>query len=349
MKAIDIGDSAIGLGEPCFIVAEIGINHNGDMDLAKKTIDAAAENGADAVKVQNYRTEDFIGDRDLTFEYESQGETVEETQWEMFKRCELSQDDLKMLADYCDKQDIAFFSTPTGPEGVEELVDLGVPLLKNGSDYLVHLPLIERMAETGIPTILSTGMATAAEIDEAVRAYREADGEDLILLHCVSTYPAPLDEINLRQIETLRDAFGVPVGFSDHTDGIAAPVTATALGASVIEKHFTLDRNLPGPDHRFSMDPDQLSDLVGTVRGAEASLGEPQIRPSETEEQSREEFRLSCVASRALEAGHELAREDIRFQRPGTGLAPKHVDLLVDRELISDVEKGDVLHPGMTR
>ena len=342
MHNINISGRWVGPGNPCLIAAEIGINHNGDMDLAKRTIRAAAEAGADAVKFQNYRTEDFICDLSLTYSYESQGKRVEESQYDMFKRYELTRGQLHALKEYCDHVGILFFSTPTGTEGIEELVELGAPMIKNGSDFLVHLQLIEQMARTGIPTILSTGMATLAEIDDAVRAFREAGGTDLILLHCTSSYPAPIAEIHLRKIQTLSRVFDCPAGLSDHSEGVVAALGAAALGACFIEKHFTVDKALQGPDHRFSADPAELRALVSSVRALEMSLGSPRVGPTEAEKLGRRYFRLSCVAATDLYAGHVIEDQDVLFRRPGNGLPPKARAWLLGLQLSRNVNKG---HP----
>jgi N-acetylneuraminate synthase/N,N'-diacetyllegionaminate synthase len=342
-RTINIGKRRIGDGQPCFIVAEIGINHNGDMELARRMIDAAAAAGADAVKFQNYRTEDFILDRSLTYEYKSHGRRVKESQYEMFKRCELSTSQLRQLCAHCRKRGVFFFSTPTSEDGIAELVRLGSPLLKNGSDYLVHLPLIRAMAKTGLPTALSTGMATLAEIKEAVRAFRKAGGKKLILLHCTSSYPTPAADVHLRKIPALAAKFGCPTGLSDHTDGIAAAIGAVTMGACFIEKHFTLDKNLPGPDHRFSADPAEFKALVRAVRFAEQALGKAVIGPTPSEMAGRKNFRLSCVAAGDLPANHVLTGKDVAFCRPATGLPPAEIDRLLGRKLRRPVKAGEVL------
>lgn len=337
--------TTIDFNGPCLVAAEIGINHNGDMDLAHAMIDSAVDHGAHAVKFQNYRTEDFLHDRTLTYEYTSQGKTVVETQYEMFKRCELSSAQLTELREHCEQRGVLFFSTPTNADGVRQLVELGSPLLKNGSDYLVDLPLIEEMARTGLPTLISTGMATLAEIDDAVRAFRAAGGGPLALLHCTSSYPTRPEDVHLRKIPALAAAFGCPVGLSDHTAGIEAALGAVALGACFIEKHFTTDRNLPGPDHWFSATPDELRALVDGVSAVERSLGTSAIGPTATEEAGRRSFRLSCVAARDLPAGHTLTEDDIAFSRPGQGMPPKGRRWLVGRTLTHAVEDGHVLTP----
>ncbi len=339
---LTIDGRTIGAGQPAYLVAEIGINHNGNLDLARRTIRAAAEAGADAVKFQNYRTEDFISDRSLRYRYVSQGREVEEPQYELFKRCELGTGQLAELAAYCAELGVGFHSTPTNAEGVAELVALGAPVLKNGSDYLTHLPLIRAMGRSRLPTVLSTGMATLAEIDEAVRAFRDTGSEALILLACTSRYPTPAEDVHLRRIPALAAAFGCAVGFSDHTEGSTAALGAVALGACWIEKHFTLDRMLPGPDHRFSSDPAEFAELVCAVRYLERALGGSRIGPTAAEAVGRAAFRLSCVAAEALPEGHVLGEADIAFRRPGTGLRPADAGLLAGRCLACAVGRGHV-------
>lgn len=325
------------------LVAEIGINHNGDLDLAETMIRAAAEAGADAVKFQNYRTEDFLSNHALTYTYRNQGREVTESQFAMFKRCELNAADLARLQRACTAAGVQFFSTPTSAEGVDDLACVGTAWLKNGSDYLGHLPLIRHMARSGIPTILSTGMATEDEVAEAVAAFRAAGGTDLILLACTSAYPTPPECVHLRRITTLAQKFGCPAGFSDHTAGWEAAVAAVSLGACMVEKHFTTDRTLPGPDQWFSSDPGEFAELVRRVRQVETLLGQGELAPTPAEQRSREDFRLSCVAARDLPAGQVLQSADIAFRRPATGLPPSQVDRLLERPLIRAVTRGEAL------
>jgi len=333
----------IGDGAPSFIVAEAGINHNGDMDRAHAMIDAVAATGADAVKFQNYRTEDFVSDRSLRYEYESGGKTIVESQFDMFKRCELSADALEKLRVHSDRRGLACFATPTGQEGIDQLVRAGAPLLKNGSDYLVNLHLIEAMAKTGLPTVLSTGMATLSEIEDAVTAFTRAGGRELILLHCTSNYPTAPEDVHLRKMTSLKSTFGCVVGLSDHSEGWLVAAAAVAMGACFIEKHFTLDKNLPGPDHRFSNDPAELRTLVEAIRSVERTLGSASIGPTATEEDSRREFRLSCVAATDLEGGIVLQPSHIAFRRPGSGHPPKDIDQFIGRRLIRRLTRGDLL------
>lgn len=342
MKLIQAGNRKIGPGQPCFIAAEIGINHNGDMALAKSMIDAAAEAGADSVKFQNYKTEDFLSDRTLTYTYRSQGKEITESQFDMFKRCELTALQLQELRLHCEAKGVVFFSTPTGKDGIEDLVKAGAPLLKNGSDYLTHLPLIRSMAKSSLPTILSTGMAYPQEIADAVEAFEEAGGTELLLLHCTSSYPTPADQVNLRKIATLRQQFGYPVGFSDHSWGTVAAVGAVVLGACFVEKHFTLSKDLPGPDHEFSSDPKEFQELVRQIREVESNLGTDEIGPTEGEKINRQGFRLSCVAIRDLPKGHVVTEADIAFRRPGTGMPPKDAALLIGRRMQAAMPMGSV-------
>ena len=341
---IQIENKLIGKGQPCFIAAEIGINHNGDMNLPKLMIDAAIECGADAVKFQNYYTEDFILNRDLKYTYISMDKEITESQFEMFKRYELNFDQLELLKNYCDKNGILFFSTPTSKKGIEDLLKLKVRLLKNGSDLLVNLPLIKEMAKTGIPTILSTGMALVSEIDEAVRAFEEEEGKELILLHCTSSYPTPNEEVNLNKLESLKKVFDYPVGFSDHTSGIEAAISSIALGCNFIEKHFTLDKTLPGPDHRFSSDPYEFKQLVSGIRKVEAMLGTSKIGPTTSEKLGRNGFRLSCALSKDLAKGDIITENDIVFLRPASGLHPRFSESLINRKIKTSKLKGQFIN-----
>lgn len=343
MRHIRLGARTVDQKSPCFVVAEIGINHNGDLDLARKCIDAAVCCGADSVKFQYYRTDDFITDRSLCYTYASQDRTVVESQYDMFKRCELDSNALRQLKAHCDRRGVIFHCTPTSEHGLKDLLELGVPVLKNGSDYLTHLPLIRAMGKTGLPTVLSTGMATETEIDEAVRAFRDTGNDQLILLHCTSMYPTPPEEVHLQKISSLQRIFRCPVGFSDHTEGTSAAVGATVLGARWIEKHFTLDKRLPGPDHAFSADPAEFSSLMGAIRFVERCLGDPRIGPTPGEEAARRDFRLSCAAASGLSAGHMLNEADLAFLRPGSGIPPSLSHLLIGRKLARAVRAGELI------
>lgn len=333
----------IGPDKSVFLVAEIGINHNGDLNLAKKSIDAAVAAGADSVKFQNYRTEDFILDPSLNYSYLVDGRLIEVNQYEMFKKYELSYQDLHELKKYCDAKGTVFHATPTGQDGIDDLVKLGVPVLKNGSDMLTNLELIKYMGRTGLPCVLSTGMAYLSDIDEAVRAFTSTGNEDLILLHCTSAYPTPPEEANLARIKTLASTFGFPVGFSDHTEGVTAAVVARAFGACWIEKHFTIDKSLPGPDHRFSSDPSEFSALAASLNLTDKMLGVSSLRTYSTQSSAREKYSVSCCVVRDMEKGETLAASDITYLRPGCGIQPSQSHLIVGRTLQVPLKRGQLL------
>lgn len=341
---IKLGSKTIGYGFPAYIVAEVGINHNGNMEIAKKTILAAKQSGADAVKFQNYKTEDFVPIRNVEYEYISQGKLIKEFQYDIFKRYELSVEQIIELKNFCDSHSIEFHSTPTNFEGIDLLKKIGVAVLKNGSDYLTHLDLIEYMGKSGIPTVLSTGMATISEIDDAVNIFKSTGNKNLILLHCTSSYPTIPEDIHLKKIKTLHDTFGVISGFSDHSDGSWAAVGSILYGAVWIEKHFTLDHNLPGPDHRFSADPEEFCQMVEGIRYIEKAIGQSHLGPTENEYISREKFRLSCCAARDLVGGQILMEHDIGLFRPGKGCLPKNKNLLLGRKINRSLSKGSLIH-----
>ncbi|MEE8059477.1 MAG: N-acetylneuraminate synthase family protein [Pseudomonadales bacterium] len=341
MMKISVGDREIGDSCPVYIVAEIGINHNGDMDLAERTIIAAHTAGADAVKFQSYCTEDFISNRELMLEYQSQGQIHREPQYDLFKRCEIDGEKLLRLKHFCDDMGIDVHTTPTSQSGIDDLLAANINVIKNGSDYLGHIPLIRSMASTGLQVVLSTGMASAEEIQEAVDAYYDKADEKLILLHCTSSYPAPADSIHLRKMCQLRKQFGCLVGFSDHSNGSTATIAAVTMGACWIEKHFTLDKNLPGPDHWFSSDELEFKALVETIRCVEACLGSAELGYTDLEAQSRADFKLSCVANRDLSKCHQLDWEDIAFRRPGTGIKPANAYKIVGQVLKSNIQSGE--------
>lgn len=341
IQPIELGARLLGPDEPALVVAEVGINHDGDLSVAHRLIDEAADAGAGGVKFQNYKTEDFVLDRDLTWSYPGPSGMVTQSQYDMFKERELPQSALAELRSHAGERSLVFMSTPTSSDGVAELVAVGADAVKNGSDFLGHLPLIEDMARSGLPTVLSVGMATLGDIDDAVRAFRSAGGRELVLLHCTSNYPTAPSDVHLRKIPALLAAFGCPIGFSDHTEGVIAAAVAVSLGATFVEKHVTLGKDRIGPDHRFSSDPEELAELVEAVRTAEAALGTSVVGPADTEAAARLEYRLSCVAAADLGAGHVLTDGDLAFLRPGTGVAPRDRGWLVGRAVTRSVRLGE--------
>lgn len=339
MRTVTIANHRVGEGRPCFIIAEAGINHNGDLGIAKRLADAAKEVGADAIKFQTYRTEAFLSKHVIPPKH-VKGEGV----FELLKRLELSPAAWRELAAHCRRIGIIFMSTPLDVGSVDLLDRLGVPVFKVASCDLDALPLLRHIAKKGKPIVLSTGMGTIGEVEEAIGAINGAGNRDIILLHCVSLYPPKDAEINLRAMDTLKSAFGLPVGYSDHSLDIAVPLAAVARGARAIEKHFTLDKNMEGPDQAISADPAEFKRLVSGIRAIEAALRGSGIKmPSENERQMIKAFRRSIVAAADIRKGEMLRERSITFKRPGTGLSPKHSHLLVGKRATRRIGRDDFI------
>jgi N-acetylneuraminate synthase/N,N'-diacetyllegionaminate synthase len=328
-----------------FVIAEAGVNHNGSLDLAMQLVEAARDAGADAVKFQTFRAEDVVTPQAVTADYQ-RSNTGETSQFDMIKKLELSEAEHARLAKYSEQHGIEFFSTPFSEDAVAMLMRLGVKRLKLPSGEITNKPLLECAADTGLPLLMSSGMATMEEVLRAVgwiaarwkAAGRAAPGpESLSLLHCTSAYPAPAQALNLRAMATMAQASGLPVGYSDHSQGIEAALAAVALGATVIEKHLTLDRKLPGPDHLASSDPQEFAAMVRGIRSVETMLGDGIKQPQPIEQNTRDVARRSVVVVRDLPRGHRLAASDLALRRPGTGIAPDQLTLLAGRALGKDV------------
>jgi len=326
---VKIGKRLIGSQNPCFIIAEAGINHNGDVALAKKLVDAAVEAGADAVKFQTFKAENVVTSTAEKAEYQKTATGTTESQYEMIKKLELSEADFGELAEYAGDAGIIFLSTPFDEESVNLLDQIGVPAFKIPSGEITNFPLLKKIAQKFKPIILSTGMATLGEVEEALNHLKKHGAEEIVLLHCTTSYPAPVTAVNLRAMETLRYAFQMPAGYSDHTEGITIPIAAVAMGACVIEKHFTLDRTLPGPDHRASLEPQELATMVKAVRDVELARGNGVKGPTEEEEAIKRVARRSIVAKRDIRMGDVLAEDDLAIKRPGTGIEPRYLDFVV--------------------
>lgn len=337
---VELGGRRVGEGEPVLVVAEAGVNHNGSLDLALRLVDEAAAAGADAVKFQTFSAERVASAAAPKAAYQLETTDAGETQLEMLRELELDVDAHVALAAHCAERGILFLSTPFDEESVAVLDELDVPAVKIGSGELTNTFLLERVAATGRPVILSTGMADLEEVGVALDSLAAGGAGAVVLLHCVSNYPAAPADANLRAMRTLADAFGVPVGFSDHTLGVETALAAVALGACVLEKHFTLDASLPGPDHRASLEPPALRALVQGLRAVSAALGDGVKRPAAAERENRLLVRRSIVAARALPAGTTLAREDVSALRPGDGIPPTRRDEVLGRRLRRDVEAG---------
>lgn len=330
---MDIAGRRIGAHDSCFVIAEAGVNHNGDLERAHRLIDAAAAAGADAVKFQSFRAGALVTDAADKAAYQK-ATTGDGGQGAMLRALELSADDHRALIAHCAERGIVFLSTPYDSDSLALLCALAVPAIKVSSTDAGNLPFLREIAGTGRPVILSTGMCDLAEAARAVDALEPARAAGrLAVLHCTSEYPAPAEEANLRAMDTLRRAFGCPVGFSDHTTGIEVSVWAALLGANLVEKHFTLDRTLAGPDHRASLEPDELADLVATIRRAEAARGDGRKRVMPSEAANRQRVRRFVVARRDLAAGQTLVTDDLAAKRCAGGLTPDWIDRLTGRKL----------------
>jgi sialic acid synthase SpsE len=338
-----LGTHTIGPGEACYVIAEIGANHDRDWDTATRLIDEAVAAGADAVKFQTYSGDRIYSRKTPKFEYLAP--ITDKSPAELLEEISLPREWQAPLAEYARERGIHFFSSPFDHEAVDELAAIGVALMKIASFEIVDLPLIRHAAETGVPLLLSTGMATLGEIEDALAAALEGGAPAVGLMQCTSVYPAPPAAINLRAMETMRQAFGVPIGFSDHSTGLAVPIAAAALGACFIEKHFTLDRTRVGPDHSFAVEPPELRQLVDGIRDAQAALGDGH-KSGPTPEESVEMYRLarrSLIITRDLPAGTRLERDMLTVKRPGYGVAPKDLDHVIGRTLRIDVEADEIL------
>ncbi len=328
---VEIAGRKIGPGHPCFIIAEAGVNHNGNLDMAFRLVDAAAEAGVDAVKFQTFHAEKLVSPQAAKASYQMETTGKTGSQLDLIKKLELSFDDFRALYHYCREKSILFLSTPFDDESADFLVGLGVTALKVGSGEITNLPFLEHLAALRKPLILSTGMSTLGEVESAVNIIRGVGNSSLILLHCVSNYPADPADANLRSMVTMERAFGLSVGFSDHTVGIAVPLAAVALGACVVEKHFTLNRTLEGPDHRASLEPVELLEMVKGIRIVEDALGDGYKRPSSGEANTSEVARRSLVAAQDIPTGTRLTLEMVTIRRPGSGLPPVMRDWVIGR------------------
>jgi len=331
MERVRFSFPPVGRGEPVFVVADAGSNHNRDLAQAKLLVDVAAEAGVDAVKFQSYSADTLYSRLTPCFP----GET--EPPFEVVSRFELPREWQAELASYAASRGLIFLSTPFDYSAVDELDAIGVPAFKWASSEITDLPLLKYAAAKGKPILLSTGMATLADVQEAVDAIRSTGNNAIVLLHCVSLYPTPIDQVNLRMMDTLREAFHLPVGFSDHTLGLTASIAAVARGACVIEKHFTLDRRLEGPDHKFALEPHELKSLVKAIREVEACLGRPEKRPTPGEEAKLLLSRRSVIAAVDIPKGTTITREMLIIKRPGYGIPPKFVDVVVGRQARVDI------------
>jgi N-acetylneuraminate synthase/N,N'-diacetyllegionaminate synthase len=331
LEPVEIAGRLVGEGKPCFIIAEAGVNHNGDVELGKKLIDAAKSSGADAVKFQAFRAERLATRSARKANYQRTAQD-DDSQFEMLRRLELSGGDFKELADHSRRRGIIFLSSCFDPESADLLEKLDIAAYKMGSGELTNLPLLRYVASKGRPMILSSGMSTMEEVAEALEAVREGGCDHIVLLHCISSYPAKAEDVNLRVIRALSEHFKVHVGFSDHTLSLVIPAAAVTLGAVMVEKHFTLDHSLSGPDHGMSLEPKEFRGMVANIREVEEALGDGVKRVREAERQVRAVSRRSVVAAVDIPAGTRITSEMLDIKRPGIGIEPKRIGEVVGKK-----------------
>lgn len=335
-----IGDRPVSPDEPTYVIAEAGSNHNGDIELAKKLIDTAVDAGADAVKFQTFRADDMYVQDSGDVEYLDDNRSI----YEIIESMEMPYDWIPKLYEYCHEQEIQFLSTPFDKQSAAELAEY-VPAWKVASYTSSHIPFLNYLAETDKPIIMSTGAHNLAEVRESVAALEDASVSDLVLLQCVAAYPTPLSEINLHVIKTLREEFNVLTGLSDHTlDPVTAPTTAVALGANVIEKHFTLDKSMEGPDHEFALEPDELDQMISAIRETETALGTGEKHVLEVEQELYEKGRRAIQATTHIKAGEKLNSQNIDVLRPGerkTGIHPKFYDEILGQTAADNIQQGE--------
>ena len=324
-----------------YVIAEAGVNHNGDFELAKRMISEAKIAGADAVKFQTFKAENLVSVHAPKAEYQLQNTDLRESQQEMLKRLELSYEQFESLNRYAKELEIDFLSTPFDEESIEFLRSLKMPCFKIPSGEITNFPYLLKIATTQIPIIMSTGMSTMKEIKEALQVFDTYDRKNIILLHCNTQYPTPYQDVNLKVMDTLRQQLGVAVGYSDHTLGIEVPIAAVAMGAVVIEKHFTLDRNMEGPDHKASLEPKELADMVKAIRNIERALGTEEKIPSPSELKNRDIARKSIVARTDIRKGEIFTEHNIITKRPGDGISPMKWHQVIGQTAIRDFKKDE--------
>lgn len=325
-----------------YIIAEAGVNHNGNYELACKLVDAAKAAGVDCIKFQTFKAKNLVSYAAQKAEYQKDT-TGDGSQADMLKKLELSYEEFLALKDYCDKVGICFLSTPFDFDSIEFLNSIDMPFWKIPSGEVTNFPYLVALAKTGKPVVMSTGMCDLEEIQAAIDVLRENGTKDIKLLHCNTEYPTPFDDVNLRAMQTMRKSFDLEVGYSDHTKGIEVPVAAVALGATVIEKHFTLDRNMEGPDHKASLEPDELAKMVSSIRNIERALGNGDKTPSPSEQKNITVARKSIVAAKNIKAGEPLTTENVTVKRPGTGISPMKWNEVLGTRAVRDFEEDELI------
>lgn len=317
------------MNKSIFIIAEAGVNHNGNVEIAKKLCDAAKKAGADAIKFQTWITDKIITKKVKQAEYQSENTGKDESQYNMLKKLELSYEQFRDIKNYCDKIGIIFSSTADEMDSLDFLIDLGIPYIKVGSGEIGNIPYLRYIGSKKLPVILSTGMSSLADVEISLQALRQGGAEQISLMHCTTSYPCPYDRVNLNAMETLRQAFKLPVGYSDHTQGIEIPIAATAKGATIIEKHFTLDRKMEGPDHIASTEPEEFKQMVDDIRNVEKSLGSGIKQQTKEEEEISKVVLKRIVAQRYIPVGKIIDETDVCTKRNEDGVSAKLWDEII--------------------
>lgn len=326
-----------------FIIAEAGVNHNGDLELAKKLVDVAVQAGADAVKFQTFKAETLVCKNAEKADYQKETTEVSESQYQMLKKLELTHEMHLELLKYCKQKNILFLSTPFDIESIHYLVDLGLDIIKIPSGEITNYPYLAEAGKSKKKIILSSGMSTLDEVNAAVCVLQEKGGEDITVLHCNTEYPTPYEDVNLKAMNIMKEKLGIPVGYSDHTLGIETAVAAAALGASVIEKHFTLNRNMQGPDHKASLEPNELCEMIKMIRNIEKIIGNGIKKPSRSEVRNLKIVRKSIVAKTRIQEGECFSIHNITVKRPGDGISPMRWNEIIGQKAIRDFEEDELI------
>lgn len=326
-----------------FIIAEAGVNHNGNIETAKKLVDVAVSAGADAVKFQTFKAETLVCKNARKADYQMETTDSDESQFDMLKKLELTTDMHEQLIDYCSQKKIMFLSTPFDIDSIHYLVQCGVDIIKIPSGEITNYPYLREAGKTGRRIIISSGMSNFEEVREAVKVIKDNGSNNITVLHCNTEYPTPYEDVNLRAMLTLKDELGIEVGYSDHTQGIEVPIAAAALGASVIEKHFTLDRNMEGPDHKASLEPNELQTMIQSIRNIEKALGNGMKEPSESEKRNIGIVRKSIVAKCDIMVGEMFTEDNITTKRPGTGVSPMNWNEIVGKKAKRNFSRDELI------
>lgn len=319
-----------------FIIAEAGVNHNGNIEIAKKLIDEAVRCGVDAVKFQSFKAKNLVTKVAKQADYQKENMGKEVSQYDMLKALELSDEEHIELISYCNEKGIMFLSSPFDLESIDMLNNLGIEIFKVPSGEIENVPYLRKIAKTGKKVILSTGMSNLADIEFALDILKGAGARDISVLHCNTDYPTKMEEVNLRAMNTIGNSFSVEIGYSDHTKGIEVPIAAVALGAKIIEKHFTLDRNMEGPDHKASLEPNELKNMVDSIRNIEIALGDGVKALTDSEKKNIKIARKSIISSTSIKAGEVFTEDNLTIKRPGTGLSPKMWDEILGKKAKKD-------------